>query len=160
LIVHIGLFYVKNSFSPSTISNSTFKLIKGSTEYGGVLAIYGYTSYSNFSISRCIFTQCNATYGGALSLLDETPYIFITQTRFENNTATYGDDIDCWYTTSCLNRNTAGVLAASVCSTSTPQSERVMCNTTNDSTQLQNNCATIIVCIFYNILFILFLLTL
>jgi hypothetical protein len=93
-------------------------------------------------IDRCIFTQCKAGSGGALELYG-IPYIYITHTRFENNSATVGKDIYVYTSDSCFNKNLAGTLAFSVCST-TPASDRVFCTFVkgiiSDITQLRNTC--------------------
>jgi hypothetical protein len=95
-----------------------------------------YTSNKKSTIDCCIFTQCKATYGGALYLYG-IPYIYITHTRFENNSATNGKDIYVYGSGSCFNKNLAGTLAFSVCST-TPTYDRVNCD--KDISQLQNTC--------------------
>jgi hypothetical protein len=57
--------------------------------------MYIYTpKYSSINVNRCIFSHCEADYGGALFLGSNTPYIYISRIRFENNDGNeYGDDI-------------------------------------------------------------------
>jgi hypothetical protein len=123
-----------NLFSSSFI-NSTFTNVT-CINYGGAIYI-GVYNYSSFTINRCIFTVCEAEYGGAI-LLEFISYIHITNTRFENNKATYGDDIYVWEFSPCFNKILSGTLASSVCST-TPLGDRVSCNK-SDKSQLLNTC--------------------
>jgi hypothetical protein len=165
-----GILYLEGSLSSSTITNSTFReiiaLYSGSDTvyypngdsrttyygtYGGVLYL-STPNYSTFTIHRCVFTQCNALYGGALYLSSSTPFITITQTRFQSNSATSnGEDIYVG-TSPCFNSHSSGSgsLASSTCSTTTAygDSRRVYCNGSGiggQTTQLQNNCAEDIV---------------
>jgi hypothetical protein len=114
------------NFSSSSLINTTFTNI--TSLYGSVYINNHY--YSPFTISFCIFTQCIAFYGGALYLSSSTPYIYISHTRFENNSVDdYGYYI--YVGSYCFNR-----LDSSVCST-TPLGRRVNCSTS----QLLNNCS-------------------
>jgi hypothetical protein len=107
-------------------------------------------NYSFIIINCCIFTQCKAWYGGALYLESNTPHIYSTRTRFENNSATFdGDDIYV-STSTCFNLAQSGSLDSSVCST-TSLGNRVYCS--GDVSQLQNNCSEIV----WKYFFLLFL---
>jgi hypothetical protein len=136
-----GIFYVWGDLSPSTITNSTFTLITPLyTTYGGVLFVET-PNYSTFTIYRCVFAQCNALYGGALLLY--SPYILITSTRFEGNSATNaGDDIRVDAYPCLLGASGGGGSLDGTCST-TQGGDRVNCGTTMG--YLLNDCATEIV---------------
>lgn len=90
--------------------------------HGGAIAI-NTPNYSFFTINRCFFIECKSYAGGALCLY--IPYVYITRTRFENNTHTYssyGHDI---YSNSypCFNNNS---ISSSVCSTNSEYS--ILCS--------------------------------
>jgi hypothetical protein len=136
-----GIFYISGNLSSSSLTNSTFANITCSYNIGDggamSMSIDIINGYSSFTIDRCIFTQCKADYGGALYLQLNTPYIYISRTRFENNDADLGDDIYV-HTLPCFNLAMSGSLDSSVCST-TPLGDRVSCG--SDKSQLQNNCS-------------------
>jgi hypothetical protein len=91
----VGIFFVGGSLNPSHITNTTFRNVSSGYTYtnGGVL--YANTSsYSNFTLERCVFASCaNAYYGGVLYLDSSSPSVIITSCRFEHNNASYGFDI-------------------------------------------------------------------
>jgi hypothetical protein len=135
-----GIFYIYGNLSSSSLTNSTFTNITPllSNTWGGAIYIDIINGYSSFTIDRCIFTQCKAHRGGAFYLYENTPYISISRTRFENNDAdVYGDDIFV-NTSPCFNLAKSGSLD-SVCST-TPLGNRVNCSG-DVTSQLQNNCS-------------------
>jgi hypothetical protein len=121
-----GIFMIYGNLSSSSLTNSTFTKITAihTISAGGALIIYT-PNTSSITISHCIFTQCKAEKGGALYLKLNTPYIYINHTRFENNSADYGDDI-CVENIPCLNLAKSDSLDSSVCSI-TPLNNRVYC---------------------------------
>jgi predicted outer membrane repeat protein len=138
-----GIFYIYgnlSSSSPSSLTDSTFANISFASNFagtnGGAVCIDVSDGYSSFTIDCCVFTECKGRYGGALYLGPDTPYIYISRTRFENNDAsTYGDDIYV-FVSLCFNLSESGSLASSVCST-TPSGDRLNCGNTS---QLLSNC--------------------
>jgi hypothetical protein len=134
-----GIFYIDGNLSSSSLTNSTFTNITCSYNgtYGGAISIGIINGYSSFTIDGCIFAQCKANVGGALYLNNDTPYIYISHTRFENNDGNIGDDIVVEGSI-CFNHAKSGSLDSSVCST-TPLGDRVHCY--SDTSQLQNNCS-------------------
>jgi hypothetical protein len=90
----LGVFYIQGDFYPSHLTNCTFRNTSDPSSYtdGGVLFINS-SSYWNFSINRCIFTQCKGFMGGVIFLGSLSPSIIINCCRFEMNTASYGYDI-------------------------------------------------------------------
>jgi hypothetical protein len=127
------------NFSSSFLTNITFTNIAslyGDTR-GGAVYVQTY-NHSIITIDYCIFGQCKASYGGALALHDNTPYININHTRFENNIAvSRGADIYA-FNSSCFNNavNVARPIHSSVCST-TPPLDRLNCNGSNNTDQLR-----------------------
>jgi hypothetical protein len=107
------------SLNPSHITNTTFRGIHPlyNNTHGG--AFFVNTLFNNsILIERCIFTLCEAYRGGALYLISSSPYINITLSRFEKNSASdYGNDI---YTSnsSCFSPNTI----SNTCTTTPSQS--------------------------------------
>jgi hypothetical protein len=141
-----GIFYVEGNLSHSTITNSTFTRITALYEntYGGVLLV-STPDYSTFTIHRCVFTQCSAYYGGALYFYSSTPYILITNTRFEDNSATlYGDDIYV-NTSPCLLGFSGGEGSLDGTCSTTQGGDRVNCQYTTME-YLLNDCTTETVC--------------
>jgi hypothetical protein len=139
-----GIFDIEGYLSSSSLTNSTFTNITSlyRSTNGGAIRIYIINGYSSFIINRCIFTKCEAPFGGALYLY--TPYIYISRTRFENNSADfYGDDI-CVGISPCFNLAESGSLDSSVCST-TSLDDRVNCYKRSDASHLQNNCSNKVV---------------
>jgi hypothetical protein len=155
-----GIFRLEGRLSPSSsIRNSIFKKIKSTNNnaMGGVMSLYIPNSYSLFTIDKCIFSNCNASSGGAIRIASGTgtfssAYIHITRTRFEDNSAINGSDISAPLSY-CFNKMRPGTLSSSTCSSSTPEDERLYCNDNFDNTQLQNNCSTDIVYIYLFIFF-------
>jgi hypothetical protein len=137
------MFHIYNDLSSSSsVTNSTFTNITplyGST-VDGVIYIQSPNGYRSCTIDYCVFSQCEASRGGALYLESNTPFIYISRTRFENNSAFYGDDI---YVSNSFCFNNAeggsGSLDSSVCSI-TPLDDRLNCGGA-DTGQLQNTCS-------------------
>jgi hypothetical protein len=145
-----GIFYVDGDLSPSTITNSSFTRITPlySGTRGGVLWV-STPNYSTFTIYHCVFAQCNASVGGVLYLYSSSPYIPITSTRFEGNSATrYGDDIYVDTSPCVLGASGGEGSLDGTCST-TQGGDRVNCykSGTGYTTMgyLLNDCATEIV---------------
>jgi hypothetical protein len=135
----LGIFYIYGNLSSSSLTNSTFTSITHVYNGNGG-AIYIQTpNYSSITINRCVFTQCKVGYGGALCLGFDTLYINIRYTRFENNSAKYGNDIYVNTSSSCFNLATkgSGSLDSSVCST-TPHADRLNCG--GDTSQSLSDC--------------------
>jgi hypothetical protein len=133
-----GIFDILGYISSSSLTNSTFTNLTGSIRGGGAMFI---NNPNIVLIDCCVFTQCKAVYGGAL-YLDPIPYINITHTRFENNSASLsGSDIHV-VTYPCFNDVLSGSLASSVCST-TPLGNRLTGWTSYAVVlyQLLNTCA-------------------
>jgi hypothetical protein len=101
-----GIFSIESDLYPSCIINTTFKNISDPSLFtdGGVLFV-NTSSYTNFTIDRCIFSFCNGYYGGAIYLDSLSPSIVINRCRFENNRATYGTDIYV-FSSKCFSPNT------------------------------------------------------
>jgi hypothetical protein len=139
-----GIFSVRGGLLPSTITNSTFTRITllYYFTYGGVLYV-STSNYSTFTINRCVFAQCNAFFGGALSLQIDSPYILITSTRFEDNNATFGDDIYVNIRLCSLGASGGEGSLDGTCST-TQGGERVRCLSITMG-YLLNDCPTEIV---------------
>jgi hypothetical protein len=127
--------------------NSTFaniSLLPTENSRGGAMYVSIPSNYDVFSIDSCIFSKCSAAVGGVLYLMF-TPFIYITKTRFEDNTATAGVDIyvmdyyECFYQP----------IASSTCSTSEDKDMRVNCTIISgnsfDPNELQNDCANDVV---------------
>jgi hypothetical protein len=137
-----GIFYISGNLSSSSFTNSTFTnitFLPSQNSWGSAMYIET-SNYSSFTIDRCIFATCKANYGGALYLYQNTPYIYLSRTRFENNDADFGDDI-LVNTFPCFNLAKSGSLDSSVCST-TPLGNRVYCGgDIIDLSHLQNNCS-------------------
>jgi hypothetical protein len=139
-----GIFFVYGNLSPSTITNSTFTRITPlySETYSGVLYV-DTPNYSTFTIYRCVFAQCNAYWGGALFLSSSSPYIPITSTRFEGNSAIgRGDDIYV-NTSPCLLDASGGEGSLDGTCSTTQGGDRVYCSGTTG--YLSNECPTEIV---------------
>jgi hypothetical protein len=98
------------------------------------------SSYSNFTLERCIFTSCTgASYGGVLCLDYSSAFVIITSCRFENNSASsYGFDIytdtySCFSGYTPINSCTTSAVSQSVyCSEyksilPSPCNEKIVC---------------------------------
>jgi hypothetical protein len=147
---------ISGNISSSSLTNSTFTNITPlyNLAYGGAIFI-SIRDYPFFAIDRCVFTQCKASDGGALYL--DIPYIYITHTRFENNSGSVdGSDIFVWVT-SCFNLAKNDSLDSSVCSI-TPLGDRLNCGGISDTSQLLNTCSKEVVleCFFFFLFFYAF----
>jgi hypothetical protein len=135
IIFFPGIFFIYNNFLYSSLVNTTFTNITSDDRCGGAIHI-NTPNYSSFTISHCVFALCKARSGGGVCLFS-TPYIYITHTRFENNSADYSGDDIFTDNSDCFNSVESNALGSSVCST-TPLGNRVYCN--GNENQLQNSC--------------------
>jgi hypothetical protein len=150
-IYSTGVFIIRGKTSLSSINNCSFKNLTPLYEDGRGSALYiNITNYSSFVIDYCIFAQCGG-YFGVLNLF-LNPYIIITHTRFENNSAFYGSDIHVEISP-CFNDAAKNSIASSVCSTSFPSNERLYCDNKHVDDQLQNSCSSEVVCCFLHCFF-------
>jgi hypothetical protein len=133
-----GIFYVNGGLSPSTITNSTFtEIAKLSNPNGSVVNIY-VKNCLDFTINRCVFVKCASIKGGALYIESSCPYILITNTRFEDNSAGSGDDIYADSSACFLGTSGGDHSLDGTCSTTTG-GDRVRCNNTARG-YLLNDC--------------------
>jgi hypothetical protein len=120
-----GILYLKGNFYPSHLLNTSFKNISDPSLYtdGGVLYVSS-LSYMNLTIDRCIFSSCRGYYGGVIYLDYFSPWIIINRSRFEENEATFGNDIyssnsSCFSPNTISNSCTTSVLKDTYCLLST-----------------------------------------
>jgi hypothetical protein len=144
----IGIFKTDGLLSFAFMGNSTFKdiIALNKQSRGSVIDCNFANNLAVLTIDCCIFIRCVG--GSTVLVAGDSSYLYITRSRFENNSALNGNDIWIFNFKNCLNKGLADSLASSTCSTSSPKNKRIYCYDGFDTSQLQNDCSDDIVLIF------------
>jgi hypothetical protein len=138
---------VIGEFTTSGILNCTFKKIASFGKHINRCAVCINTvNYMDFTVDRCIFSQCSGGMVGALLFGSYTFFVQITRTRFEDNFGNepnnFASDIKSIIPFNSVTWNVSFTLSS--CSTSQPRNRR-MCYNYSCLRELLNDCTDYIV---------------